>query len=168
MKGFTTLDNSSQNDANDPSKSDNSNEWEKEDNNNQTYYFEEFNKNETTFPLYNNSEIVVLDVGGVQFKTTISTLSKYPRTYFSGLFSGKIPIKKQEDGSIFVDRDGTHFRALLNFLRSGRIIFPKEAELVEEILVEAEFYCLKEYILESQVSLKFRGSLMIVLIGNLI
>ena len=35
------------------------------------------------------------------------------------MFSGRHPLKKDEDGSYFIDRDGTHFRFILNFLRDG-------------------------------------------------
>jgi hypothetical protein len=63
------------------------------------------------------NDTVLLDVGGQKFKTTVSTLTKYRETFFASLFSGKYEIIKQSDDSVFVDRDGTHFRRILNFLR---------------------------------------------------
>jgi len=96
------------------------------------------------------AQAVTLNVGGQNFKTTSSTLRKYPSTYFSGLFSGKYQIKKQRDGTIFIDRDGTHFRLLLNFMRSGQIVFPKDLDERRELMIEAEFYCLKDVILAAE------------------
>ena len=58
------------------------------------------------------------------------------------MFSGRFDTKVSEDGSYFIDRDGTHFRYILNYLRTGQLIVPKD-ELVrirEELLAEAEFY----------------------------
>jgi hypothetical protein len=94
-------------------------------------------------------DILILDVGGIKFKTTKSTLKKYPDTYFTGLLNDKYPLLKQEDGSIFIDRDGKHFRLLLNFLRSGRIILPTDEIERRELLIEAEFYLLTDYILST-------------------
>lgn len=37
-------------------------------------------------------DILLLDVGGIKFKTTKSTLKKYPDTYFSGKAQSKIYI----------------------------------------------------------------------------
>jgi hypothetical protein len=96
------------------------------------------------------NDIVILDVGGYKYKTTISTLTKYPQTYFNGLFSGKYPIRKQKDGSIFIDRDGKHFRYILNFLRNGRIVFPESESERRELMLEAEFYLLKDIILAAE------------------
>jgi len=58
------------------------------------------------------------------------------------MFSGRFDTKPGEDGSYFIDRDGTHFRYILNYLRNGQLIVPKEemARIREELLAEAEFY----------------------------
>ena len=58
------------------------------------------------------------------------------------MFSGRFDTRPSEDGSYFIDRDGTHFRYILNYLRNGQLIVPKEemVRIREELLVEAEFY----------------------------
>ena len=56
------------------------------------------------------------------------------------MFCGGFDTKPREDGSYFIDRDGTHFRYILNYLRTGRLIVPKDEILREELLAEAEFY----------------------------
>ena len=35
------------------------------------------------------------------------------------MFSGRHQLKRESDGSYFIDRDGTHFRYILNYLRDG-------------------------------------------------
>ncbi|NYT47305.1 MAG: hypothetical protein H0A75_06710 [Candidatus Methanofishera endochildressiae] len=43
------------------------------------------------------------------------------------MFSGRYPIQKGKDGNYFIDRDGTHFNHILNFLRDERCMPPKES-----------------------------------------
>jgi hypothetical protein len=62
--------------------------------------------------------IVKLDVGGVRYTTSLTTLRRFPDTMIGCMFSGRHALPKEEDGYFFVDRDGTHFRHILNFLRS--------------------------------------------------
>jgi len=56
------------------------------------------------------------------------------------MFSGRFDTKAAEDGSYFIDRDGTHFRYILNYLRTGQLIVPKDEIIRKELLAEAEFY----------------------------
>ena len=56
------------------------------------------------------------------------------------MFSGRFDTKPSEDGSYFIDRDGTHFRYILNYLRTGQLIVPEDKVLRKELLAEAECY----------------------------
>ena len=47
------------------------------------------------------------------------------------------------DGSFFIDRDGTHFRFLVNYLRNGELILPEGATFLKELEAEAKFYQLQ-------------------------
>ena len=49
-------------------------------------------------------------------------------------------MKSSEDGAFFVDRDGTHFRFILNYLRDGELILPDGATFLKELEAEAKFY----------------------------
>lgn len=82
---------------------------------------------------------VKLNVGGQVFCTTLQTLMKGD-TILSEMFSDGIPTKQGEDGSVFIDRDGTYFRTILNILRDGSIPKPTTKRVVEELKREAEFY----------------------------
>ena len=68
------------------------------------------------------------------------------------MFSGRFDTKPAEDGSYFIDRDGTHFRFILNYLRTGQLIVPKDEIIREELLAEAEFYQVEGIIKALKVS----------------
>ena len=42
--------------------------------------------------------------------------------------------------SFFIDRDEIHFRHILNYLRTGQLLVPKDEITRVELLAEAEFY----------------------------
>ena len=86
------------------------------------------------------SSTVKLNVGGQHFTTSVQTLTKDPNSMLAAMFSGRFDMKPSEDGSFFIDRDGTHFRFILNFLRTGKLTLPKGATFTEELEEEAEFY----------------------------
>lgn len=72
-------------------------------------------------------EIVELNIGGVSYTTKKSTLCSYKTSYFYYLFSEKGNMVKDKNGKIFIDRDGTTFKYLLNWLRDSSIEdFPKK------------------------------------------
>ena len=82
-----------------------------------------------------------LDVNVSCYQTLIR-FPLLPGSMLHAMFSGRFDTKPSEDGSYFIDRDGTHFRYILNYLRNGQLIVPKEemVRIQEELLAEAEFY----------------------------
>ena len=90
---------------------------------------------------------IILDVGGYKCSTSLQTLQAKPKSMLGIMFSGIHPIKKQNDGSIFIDRDGTHFRIILNYLRGGIASseqLPDDKFLLSELQTEANYYQLKD------------------------
>lgn len=86
---------------------------------------------------------IKLDIGGQFFSTSLSTLTRDPSSMLAAMFSGRHQLKTEADGSHFIDRDGTHFRYILNFLRDGHIkegTLPLNETIQRELLAEAEFY----------------------------
>lgn len=84
-----------------------------------------------------------LNVGGHAFTTSVATLTQDTNSMLAAMFSGRYELKQESDGSYFVDRDGTHFRLILNFLRDGGIdveTLPKINRAARELLTEARFY----------------------------
>jgi hypothetical protein len=104
------------------------------------------------------NDVVVLDVGGSRFTTTLSTLTKYRDTFFGALFGGQYQVPRQADGSVFIDRDGTHFRSILNFLRCGTMVWPAGARARREVLLEASFYGLDTVMLQASLPVASAGS----------
>ena len=101
---------------------------------------EAFNTMSKKFEHVHFSSTVNLNVGGHCFKTSVQTLTKDPNTMLAAMFSGKFEMKPCEDGAFFIDRDGTHFRFILNYLRTGKLTLPEGATFLKELLEEAEFY----------------------------
>ena len=93
---------------------------------------------------------ITLDVGGHLFTTTTATLTHYPDTMLGAMFSGRHALIQDKNGTYFIDRDGTHFREILNFLRGSTASTLKllrqrlSSGSLEELMVEADFYGLKE------------------------
>uniref|UniRef100_A0A6B2LU85 BTB domain-containing protein n=1 Tax=Arcella intermedia TaxID=1963864 RepID=A0A6B2LU85_9EUKA len=96
---------------------------------------------------------IKLDVGGQFFKTSKSTLTK-EESFFSKLLSGIYKIEKDEGGSIMIDRDGTHFGLILNYLRDGTLPSDLDKRTVEALLAEANYYQLSSLILKLSPGIK--------------
>uniref|UniRef100_A0A7I4Y083 BTB domain-containing protein n=1 Tax=Haemonchus contortus TaxID=6289 RepID=A0A7I4Y083_HAECO len=79
---------------------------------------------------------VVLNVGGEKFSTSQKTLGrKIPGEDFS--FFNSLDCT---GGEVFIDRDSTVFKYILNYLRNGRIVFPNDALTKVLLSLEAKFY----------------------------
>ena len=96
------------------------------------------------------SSTVKLNVGGQHFTTSVQTLKKDPNSMLAAMFSGKFEMKPSENGSFFIDRDGTYFRFILNYLRNGELILPEGATFLKELEAEAKFYQLQGILDELQ------------------
>jgi BTB/POZ domain/Pentapeptide repeats (8 copies) len=97
-----------------------------------------------------SSKQIKLDVGGYKFSTTLTTLTSDPDCMLAAMFSGRFPVEKNEDGCVFIDRDGQFFHHILNWLRNGTLP-PIENHLEREyLMVESKYYqisSLNEYLL---------------------
>lgn len=108
-------------------------------------------------------EPVTVEVGGEKFRTELRTLSKCEGSVFPALVDTlqrkrKDKDKNERDPYIFIDRDGRHFRFILNFMRQGKQVMRSSAMrnpdsyVLEEILAEVQYYQMAE--LERLVKLK--------------
>nr|KAF6366361.1 hypothetical protein mPipKuh1_007095 [Pipistrellus kuhlii] len=84
-------------------------------------------------------EVVPLNIGGAHFTTRLSTLRRYEDTMLAAMFSGRHYIPTDAEGRYFIDRDGTHFGDVLNFLRSGDL---PPRERVRAVHKEAQYYAI--------------------------
>uniref|UniRef100_A0A7N8XUK7 Potassium channel tetramerization domain containing 14 n=1 Tax=Mastacembelus armatus TaxID=205130 RepID=A0A7N8XUK7_9TELE len=89
-----------------------------------------------------HSSVVQLNVGGHLFSTSLSTLRKHPDSKLADLFSGQPKLRTDSHGRYFIDRDGSHFRAVLEFLRSEQL----PTDNIQEVHREAMYYNIKPLI----------------------
>jgi hypothetical protein len=97
---------------------------------------------------------VILNVGGHRYDTSLATLTKDQNSMLAAMFSGRYALKAEQDGSYFVDRDGSNFRYILNYLRDNTVTLPPNRLLHLELLREANFYQLAGLVEQIKASLK--------------
>ena len=93
-------------------------------------------------------EEINLNVGGTLFTTSLATLTRFPDTMLGAMFSGRHELHKNAAGAYFIDRDGLHFREILNFLRApaeyDQTAMSERAKV--ELAKELEYYGLTELV----------------------
>ncbi|VDL69704.1 unnamed protein product [Nippostrongylus brasiliensis] len=97
---------------------------------------------------------ISLDVEGVLFKTSVSTLTSVKGSYFDCLFQNGWRDRLDKHGHLFIDRDSSLFPLILNFLRDGSIPLPRDEYYLERILREARFFKLQGLISDIEASMK--------------
>ena len=92
------------------------------------------------------ADIVQLNVGGRVFDTTASTLSV--SRFFEPLLEGRMDSGKDRNGRLFIDRDGSLFAILLNYMRTNKLHLTQAMieERRSELLAECEFFQLDSMI----------------------
>ncbi|XP_056416340.1 potassium channel regulatory protein [Hyla sarda] len=87
-----------------------------------------------------NPEVITLNVGGMKFTTLTSTLLRFPESKFAHLLDGSDRDFRIVNGQYFVDRDGTLFNYILDYLRTSQLTLPSDFSDYERLQREAEFY----------------------------
>ena len=92
------------------------------------------------------SQKVILNVGGARFETSRLTLRRDPNSLLAKLFTTESSIIPQGN-SVFIDRDASHFKIILNYLRYdleiNPAILPKERKYLLELKKECEYFRVK-------------------------
>lgn len=90
--------------------------------------------------------IIELNVGGVHYTTTLSTLTRDPDSLLGQMFTGRsrTPILRDSKGKYFIDRDGVLFRYTLDFLRNQKLTLPENFHECERLRQEADYFQMKE------------------------
>ncbi|XP_064595088.1 BTB/POZ domain-containing protein KCTD21-like [Liolophura sinensis] len=83
---------------------------------------------------------VTLNVGGVLYTTSRTTLTLFGDSMLGRMFSGDWETAHDSEGRCFIDRDGHLFRHVLNFLRTGKLIIPEDFPELLQLKSEADFY----------------------------
>lgn len=103
-------------------------------------------------------DVVKLNVGGVRYETTWATLACRGSNALSSLvehvFENRMTATIDNEGFIFIDRCGTTFRGVLNYLRTGDLV-PYPGTTRTQILQELDFFsiALQEEIMPAKAML---------------
>ena len=90
----------------------------------------------------NHEQIVTLNVGGRVYSTPRSTIETNvdAQSFLALLINDQRHVRFDEQGRYFIDRDGTHFRSILNYFRDGKLRLPETKAELQELFHEAQFY----------------------------
>ena len=81
-------------------------------------------------------DVMYLNVGGGMFVTRRSTIETC--SFFSSILDSQPGVNE-----LFVDRDSTHFRHILNWLRGVRYV-PEDDTTLQELIWECDYYCMHD------------------------
>ncbi|XP_029458056.1 BTB/POZ domain-containing protein KCTD14 [Rhinatrema bivittatum] len=101
------------------------------------------------------SPIVQLNVGGEIYTTTLSTLKKCPSSKLAEMFTGQPKLKTDSEGRYFIDREGTYFKYILEYLRSSLV----PTQFIQEVYKEASFYEIEPLVKQLEDSPQIFGEL---------
>uniref|UniRef100_A0A7S4NZY5 BTB domain-containing protein n=1 Tax=Guillardia theta TaxID=55529 RepID=A0A7S4NZY5_GUITH len=88
--------------------------------------------------------IVSLNVGGRLFTASKDTLMRVKDSYLAGILMGRLPVSRDKEGNIFIDRDPKKFKLILSYLRDDILAVPRDPIKSGELLLEARFFQLAE------------------------
>ena len=96
-----------------------------------------------------SSTIVRLNVGGDPIDTTVETLTSQPSSFFDGLLRYRddpaLPgARRDPDGRLFLDRDSSAFRLVLEALRGSLTHEKAVAAGIDKLVDEAQFFGLSQ------------------------
>lgn len=91
-----------------------------------------------------SSGILKLNVGGVHYATTVDTLRSCPNTFLDCVTSDGATVQLDSEGRLFIDRNGELFAYILDFLRTGTVVWPTDESKRNMLLAEIEFYGLQD------------------------
>ena len=87
-----------------------------------------------------DNQIIDLNVGGSFYTTQLKTLLSEPNSLFSDIFETK-KLEEIRDGNnrLFIDRDGSLFKYVLDYLRNKKLLLDDSMEKIR-LKNEAEYY----------------------------
>ena len=115
-----------------------------------------------TSPSPQPTDWVTLNVGGRVFCTTRATLCADPHSKLARMFSSAPPLVATDGtGAYVIDRSPELFAHVLQFLRAGHIVPPRDVSLMQ-LAGEAEFFELSGLLEQTQLLLRARSEMVVV------
>mgnify|MGYP001601287288 FL=1 len=88
-----------------------------------------------------DTTVVHLNVGGQRYTTQLGTLRRYRGSVLASMFSPPFAIHQDSrEGSFFLDRNGDVFGLVLDYLRSGILVVPRNPERYATLRREIAYY----------------------------
>lgn len=102
---------------------------------------EEWEATRSKIVAVHHTSTIKLDVGGVIFKTTLTTL-RQEDSMLSRMFDAAngFKVEKDEDGCFFIDRPGKYFAPILQYLQTGEFLPPSDPTKLAGVKKEVDFY----------------------------
>lgn len=94
-----------------------------------------------TFYDESDAQVVCINVGGTFFTTQLGTLRVHKGSNLANMFTPPFPIHQDNrDGSFFIDRNGSVFGLILDYLRTGTLVVPRDPVEYVTLRREVRFY----------------------------
>ncbi|CAI2171799.1 5898_t:CDS:2 [Funneliformis geosporum] len=95
-----------------------------------------------------NDKIIILNVSGIKYETRKATLAKYPNTRLGEMVNGNHKSCLTNKNEYFIDRNGYAFRYVLEYYRTGQILWTTSNEpggcyngvSRKEMILELEYF----------------------------
>jgi hypothetical protein len=89
------------------------------------------------------NNIVYLNVGGMRYTTFLGTLRRHPESILAGMFRHPISLprdSRDQNSAFFLDRNGAVFGVILDYLRGGTLLIPRDATQYCALRREVAFF----------------------------
>ncbi len=96
-----------------------------------------------------NETLIEINVGGSIYTTKLKTLLSESESFFTKNFdstTNSFVICKDSCKRLFIDRDGSLFRFVLDYLRNKSLVLPANFMEMKRLVSDAEFYELKNLV----------------------